>query len=306
MRTLRTAAAALSLATAAQLAVGCTFKSALGGAVATAAVSETSAAAPAAAPSGSEAPTAAPAAQGETRQGNEFRWAGQLAAGRVVEIKGVNGDVRAEGTSGGEVEVVAVKRARRSDPESVRVEVVEHADGVTICAVYPNSRSNRPNRCAPGDEGSMSTNNNDVEINFTVRVPAGVRFSGRTVNGGVEVEGLQANVEAYTVNGDVSVSTSGVARAGTVNGSITATMGRADWQNELSFETVNGGIDLRLPSTLSADLRAETLNGQITTDFPLTSQGSFNRRRVEGMIGSGGRELRLRTVNGNVEIRRAS
>src|SRR5687767_1944733 len=53
---------------------------------------------------------------GEAAAQNEFRWSGQVASGRTVEIKGVNGDVRAEASSGGEVEVVATKSARRSDP----------------------------------------------------------------------------------------------------------------------------------------------------------------------------------------------
>ena len=53
-------------------------------------------------------------------------------------------------------------------------------------------------------------------------------------------------------------------------------------------------------------MRAETLNGHISTDFPITSQGTLSRRRLDGVIGGGGRELRLKTVNGNVEIRRAS
>jgi len=114
-----------------------------------------------------------PAAQAE---GDEFRWTGRLAAGRVIEVKGVNGRVHAEGTAdGGEVEVVATKRARRSDTSSVRIELVEHADGVTVCAVYPSRDRDKPNRCAPGDGGNMNVRDNDVQVDFTVRVPAGVR-----------------------------------------------------------------------------------------------------------------------------------
>ena len=239
------------------------------------------------------------------QQGNEFRWHEPLAAGRVIEIKGVNGSVEAEPASGGEVEVVAVKRARRSDPEEVRIEVVRHSEGVTICAVYPNVEGREPNTCAHG-ENHMSTHNNDVSVNFTVRVPAGVRFSGQTVNGKVEANNLSGDVEAKTVNGGINVSTTGLARAQTVNGSITVAMGRADGSDDLEFKTVNGSIDLTFPAGLSADFEAKTLNGEISSDFPLTVQGSFSRRRLSGTIGGGGRALRLETVNGSVQIRRAS
>ena len=237
---------------------------------------------------------------------SEFRWHGALAAGRLIEIKGVNGSVEAEPASGGEVEVLAVKRARRSNPDDVRIEVVQHAEGVTICAVYPSADGHEPNTCAPGPNHHSSVMNNDTSVNFTVRVPAGVRFTGHTVNGKVSAENLSADVEAMTVNGSINVSTTGLARAHTVNGSITASMGRADWEGEMEFKTVNGGIDVSFPSGLSAEVEAKTLNGEITSDFPLTVQGRFSRRHMTGTIGGGGRELRLETVNGSVQIRRAS
>jgi hypothetical protein len=44
---------------------------------------------------------------------------------------------------------VATKHGRRSDPAEVEIEVVEHAGGVTICAVYPSPGS-RPNECRQG------------------------------------------------------------------------------------------------------------------------------------------------------------
>jgi hypothetical protein len=259
--------------------------------------------------SGTHAPEAAHAT-GRGRalsfEQNDWRWHGAVAAGRMIEIKGVNGSIEAEPSSGGEVEVVAIKRARRSDPDSVRIEVVQHGEGVTICAVYPNVEDQEPNTCAPGSRGHMSTRDNDTSINFTVRVPAGVRFTGRTVNGKVGADNMTADVEATTVNGSINVSTTGLARAKTVNGSITAVMGRADWTEELEFKTVNGGIDLSFPAGLSTEVEAKTLNGDITSDFPLTVTGKFSKRRLSGTIGGGGRELHLETVNGSVQIRRAS
>ena len=64
----------------------------------------------------------------------EFHWKGRIASGKAIEIRGVNGDVRAVAGSG-ETEVTAVKHAHRSDPDEVKIEVVEDEGGVTICAV---------------------------------------------------------------------------------------------------------------------------------------------------------------------------
>ncbi|MGH7672909.1 MAG: hypothetical protein ACREMC_08415, partial [Gemmatimonadales bacterium] len=77
------------------------------------------------------------AAAGSAAAQEDFRWHGRLAPGKTIEVKGVNGDVRAVAATGPEVDVTAAKRARRSDPDEVKIEVVEHEGGVTICAVYP-------------------------------------------------------------------------------------------------------------------------------------------------------------------------
>jgi len=235
---------------------------------------------------------------------NEFHWKGKLAPGKAIEIKGVNGDVHGV-AGGGEVEVTALKHGRKSDPDEVKIEVVEHGDGVTICAVYP-SGGRRENSCEPGEGGHMSTHDNDVQVDFTVRVPAGVRFVGRTVNGDVEAANLASDVDARTVNGGIRLSTSGYAEAETVNGSIVASLGRANWSDGLAFSTVNGGITLDLPANLSTEVRASTVNGDIQSDFPLMVTGKLGPRRVSGTIGSGGRQLQLSTVNGSIRLRKTT
>jgi hypothetical protein len=240
------------------------------------------------------------------RQQDQFQWRGALAAGKTLWIRGVNGNIQALPASGGEAEVSAVKHARRSDPDEVEIQVVPGEDGVTICALYPTPRrSRRPNECLPGGEGHNNTNNNDVEVDFTVHVPAGVHLVGKTVQGDVTAQSLGANVTAHTVNGDVDVSTRGYAEASTVNGSIRAAMGRADWTGGMEFSTVNGGITVTLPAGFGASVEAQTVNGGLESDFPLTVQGRFSRRTFRGTIGSGGRDLSLSTVNGSIRLVKA-
>jgi hypothetical protein len=233
----------------------------------------------------------------------EFHWSGKVAAGAAVEIKGVNGAIVAAGAPGADVEVTAVKKGRKSDPAEVKIEVVEHAGGVTICAVYPSTGA--PNECQPGEGGRMKVRDNDVNVEFRVKVPAGVRFVGRTVNGGIEASGIKADAEAHTVNGGVELDATGTAQAETVNGGITARLGRADWDGTLKLKTVNGGIDVVLPEGLSAEVKASTVNGDIQTDFPLTVTGRISRRKLQGTIGAGGRLLEMETVNGGIELRKA-
>jgi DUF4097 and DUF4098 domain-containing protein YvlB len=142
-------------------------------------------------------------------------------------------------------------------------------------------------------------------VHFRVHVPAGVNLVARTVNGDVSVERLTGDVRASTVNGGVEVSTNGLAEASTVNGSIEARVGRADWRGAIDFSTVNGSITVTLPEGLDAEVTASTVNGHLQSDFPLRVEGRFSPRRLTGTIGDGGRQLKLKTVNGSIELRRS-
>ena len=242
-----------------------------------------------------------------TAAAQDFNWHGRLASGKRLEIKGVNGDVRATLASGAEAVVNARKHARRSDPEDVEIKVVESDDAITICALYPTpARARHENTCEPGESWHSNTENNDVVVDFDVQVPAGVVFQGQTVNGEMSAEGLKADTRASTVNGSVRVTTTGLAEASTVNGSVYAQMGRANWDNDLEFSTVNGGITLILPDKLDTEVRASTVNGDIESDWPLTITGRFNNRRLHGTIGAGGRALSLSTVNGEIRLKKGT
>lgn len=238
----------------------------------------------------------------------EFRWSGAVERGDAVTVRGVNGEIVARPAPDDQVVVRATKRARDDAPASVEIEVIEDAEGVLICAVYPDDRGERPNRCARGDDYHMSTHDNDVAVHFEVGVPSGVELDARTVNGDVRATGLTARVRTSTVNGSIRVESRGVVSAHTVNGSIDASMGSADWTGPLEFHTVNGGITLRVPEGTGADIEVETVNGDLETDFPLTIEGRlrWGPKRLRGRIGGGGQPLELHTVNGSIRLLRAS
>ena len=248
---------------------------------------------------------AAAAAAATLAAQQDFQWNGQLTTGQTLEIKNVNGDIHAGPSSTTGAAVTAVKTSRRGNPAEVRIEVVPHAGGVTICAVYPDVPGQEPNRCEPGANSHSHTKNNDTSVRFDVQVPVGVALLARTVNGGIDGEGLNGDAEGNTVNGSVRLSTTGTVTGATVNGELALTMGRTDWRDGAKFSTVNGGITLRLPGFVNANLRATTLNGSIESDFPITITGRADRRHVEGTIGGGGQPLTLSTVNGSVKLLRA-
>ncbi len=250
---------------------------------------------------------AAPAAAQE----EPFRWSGALSTGQVIEVKGILGAITAELAPNGREEVVAEKRGRSTDFADVEIRVVEESDGVTICAVY-HPEDYDSDDCDL-DDGRRDGRWNDrrssrVDVDFAVRVPAGVEFIGSVVSGDVQANGLRSDVSAHSVSGDVAVSTSGVVEAGTVSGSIDVEMGSLDW-TRLSFNTVSGDVTLRMPDSLETEVEFESLSGDLDTDFDLRVEerrnGRFVGSSVEGTIGGGGRELSFHTVSGSVRLLRS-
>ncbi len=248
---------------------------------------------------------AATVAARSTPEASDWSWT--LAPGTTLEIEGVNGSIRATRGAGPEVRVHAVKTAgRHGDPDQVKVEVLRHADGITLCVRYPDVPGEKPNRCEPGGHSHMSTRNNDVRVDFTVQLPAGVRLAGHTVNGSIEATGLDSEVEASTVNGGVTVETVREAEGRTVNGDLRARLGRLGTK-ALDYRTVNGSITLELPAGAGAEISAKSVNGGMESDFPITIRRTgYVGRRMEGTIGSGGPRVELSTVNGSIRVRKST
>lgn len=231
-----------------------------------------------------------------------WTWNGTLAEGRTVIAHNVNGSVRFEAGSGDRVEVEAEKRWRRGDPEDVRIEARQLSNGnVVICAMWRRGDSCEESGIDGGERRWNSSN--DVSVHFVIRVPAYANVDANTVNGSVEVDEMRGRVEANTVNGNVEAASSGgPVRARTVNGSIRARGLIAS--DGLDYQTVNGSIEIELPADANADVSLRTTNGRVTSDFPITFTGEINPRRIEAKLGDGGPELRARTVNGGIRLRK--
>jgi hypothetical protein len=218
----------------------------------------------------------------------DFSWDGKITNGRWLYVRNLNGSIRVDKATGDRAEVTAVKRWRRGNPDDVRIETrrLGGDDGdVIICAFWTDNASCDEEGYRSKGDNNWHGHDNDTSVEFTVKLPAGVRLGVSTVNGGVSVSGATSEVRASSVNGRVSATSSG----GPVNAS-----------------TVNGSIEIEVPANLDADLDMRTVNGSLTSDFQLTVEGRVNPRRMRATIGKGGRRLRLETVNGSVELRKAS
>jgi DUF4097 and DUF4098 domain-containing protein YvlB len=224
--------------------------------------------------------------------GEDWNWRGAVPRGRSLEIRGITGDIRAVPANTGEIEVTATIDEKEA-PSTVELRVSEGPRGVTICPIRKGLEG------CPEDPLTGPP----VRVDFRVRVPEGVHFVARTVNGGILADSLSSDIEATTVNGSVVLSTSGTAQARTVNGSIRAHLSRPFWTRPPEFSAVNGGITLDIPTNVHAALRAETKNGKVVSDVA-GFHGTATEQAMHGSIGGGSASpLVLRTINGTIELK---
>ena len=132
-------------------------------------------------------------------------------------------------------------------------------------------------------------------------LPDGVVVVGKNVTGDLEATGLRSDVFLNTVYGDIRASTTRLATAKTLSGSIMASIGLPDWGRDLEFATMTGDVQVMIPAAGNAEVRAAARSGRIRSDFPLSEVLPGDMR---GTIGSGGPTLRLTTLAGDVTLRR--
>lgn len=253
------------------------------------------------------APVAAQQSSGAPSNGNTFDWSGAIPAGSWLRIANLNGSISVEPASGNTAEVHGEKKWREGDPSKVRFVVSKDGDNVTVCALWHEDDScDEDGYQSHGHHGD--NDHNDVSVKFTVKLPKGVRVEANSVNGALDIAGASAEVVAHTVNGRIdAASTSGPVDAETVNGAIHVRMDAIPANTQdLEYSTVNGSVTLEVPSNFSGELEMETVNGSLQSDFPVTMQGRFNPRHLRARIGEGGPTIRLKTVNGSVELRKLS
>ncbi len=212
-----------------------------------------------------------------------------LSADGRVSLDNVNGNVEITGWDRNEVQIDAVKTARDQQKlDEARIDVNASSDSVEIKTHYPEGH----------------TNNNPASVRYQLHVPQNARLDRiNLVNGSLTVQKVIGEVSANLTNGKLRVDDlAGRAELSTVNGGIEATYASLNKVREIKLKSVNGPIELGLPNSPNAEVKASTVSGGIRSDFPLQVQGSYVGKNLNGTLGSGGTQIELSNVNGSIHI----
>jgi len=212
-------------------------------------------------------------------------------------------------------------------------------DGVTVTESQTGDRVDIEVRL-PHRHWGFSIGHRSVKV--TLRVPRAADLEVRTGDGSIEVAPVSGRIRLSTGDGSITADgLQGEVRLHTGDGSIRATGldgrleadtgdGHMDVQGRFdlvdlrtgdggieakvergskvagawSLRSGDGGITLRLPDDLSADLDAHTGDGSIDLDLQVTVSGTISSSTVRGKLGAGGPPLKVQTGDGSIHLRR--
>ena len=222
-----------------------------------------------------------------------------LNANGTVSVSNVNGSITVETWDRNEVKFDYVKTADTKESlAEIEVKINARPDAFSVETNYGDwRRSNSGGR----------RNNGKLQIEYRLVVPRNAILDDiETVNGSVSITNAGNSTKASVVNGQVrATNLRGAANLSTVNGTVVADFDQLEAKSKISLNTVNGTVDLIIPSDANATVKADTLNGEISNDFGLpVRKGEYVGRDLYGKIGSGDVQIRLNSVNGALSVRR--
>jgi DUF4097 and DUF4098 domain-containing protein YvlB len=144
-------------------------------------------------------------------------------------------------------------------------------------------------------------------VEYTLTVPRTVRLDEiKLINGALDISGVSGEVHASCINGRLEAhNLAGLTTLSTINGRLDARFDQLSG-SRVELNSVNGSVELTIPSDAKAELEASTVSGGIENDFGLhVNRHRFVGHDLRGELGSGGTHIKLANVNGRIQIRHA-
>ena len=128
----------------------------------------------------------------------------------------------------------------------------------------------------------------------------------RSVSGDIDVTSYAGQAEANSVSGDISFERSRVKRPDivTVSGEVRLDGALIAGDADGKIKTVSGDVELRLAEP-AVELEFQTLSGDIEVDSDDAKVEKKGRREWSVKVGRGGSRLKVKTVSGDLAVRRS-
>lgn len=228
----------------------------------------------------------------------EIRRSYTLKPGAEIIISNINGRVDVETADTDHAEVLIVRSAKKRDDLQFRKINIEH-DPVQL-----RIRVEEDRRSLFSAFGSIPEGRQRVML----KLPRKVAVETNGVNGDVTIGELDGGVDVRGVNGQINIAqATGGANFRGINGKIDAAIAKLSSGDGIDLSGVNGNTTLRFIGEVNADVQARGHNGKVESDLPNVEERKGEKRygRYEARIGTGGAQIEIRGVNGNVYLTKA-
>ena len=216
-----------------------------------------------------------------------------------VRASNINGSIIVEAWDRSEVKLEATKVADSKETlAEVEIKIESRPDSFSVESDYGNWKQKN----GGGWDGRRK-----LQVHYHLWVPRGATLNEiETVNGSVTVSNFVNFTKISAVNGSVKATNlRGTANLSTVNGEVAADFDGLEAGSKISLSTVNGRVNLSIPSDSNATLKADSLNGNISNEFGLpVRKGQYVGRDLYGRIGNGDVQIKLSSVNGPLSVTR--
>jgi DUF4097 and DUF4098 domain-containing protein YvlB len=228
----------------------------------------------------------------------EFHQTYALTADGRIELDNINGDVHISTWDQNQVKVDAVKYAETKEGlDDAKIEIDSGKEYLSIRTKYREH----------DQTFNWGSHHNSASVEYTLTVPRTARLDEiKLINGKLDVNGVSGEVRASCINGRLEArDLAGTARLSTINGRLDVRFGQLAG-HDVELNSVNGSVELTIPSDSQARIEASTVSGGIENDFGLhVNHHRFVGHDLNGELGSGTTHIRLENVNGRIEVRHA-
>ncbi len=227
----------------------------------------------------------------------EFHQTYAISPDGRIKLDNINGPVHISSWDQNQVKVDAVKYADTKERlDEAKIEIDSGKDSLSIRTRYPDHNN-----------WSWGSHNNPASVEYTLTVPRTIRLDEiKLINGSLDVKGVSGEVRASCINGKLRADDlAGRARLSTINGTLDARFEHLP-KSWVELNSVNGSVELTIPSDSNAAIEASTVSGGIHNDFGLhVVNHRFVGHDLRGELGNGGTHIKLNNVNGRIEIHHA-